>query len=207
MRVLATTVAALSCGGGGSGEGRARAGDTLVDTVDVDLSADSALQVDSLVMPPFPEGRGGRLVTASAGRDTLAGSWPVRAGVCAEPPSVQVMSETGEVGTMLLLLLPDSGAATTEYPIHRSDTALGSGEARLAVQLFRASRPAAYEVRRGVATLERLGRRRADGRFTATLRNVTTRDSVFYAGVFRDVPVDSLPPELCATAADTSVAG
>ena len=201
--MLVGTVVTLSCGGNGTGAG---ARHSLADSPDFAVSVDSAVPPDSLVMPAFPDAKGGHLVTASAGRDTLAGSWPVRAGRCAEPPSLQLMSETGQVGTMLLLFLPDSGPATIDYPIQPSDTALGPGAARLAVQLFRTPRPAAYEVRRGVVTLERVERQRVSGRFTAALRNVTTRDSVLYAGVFRDARIDSLPAELCEAAADTTIA-
>lgn len=158
--------------------------------------ADSVVVRDTLVMPAYPDAEAGRLVTRSDGRDTLVGSWRARAGVCAEPELLQLIADEGEIGTIVLVHRPDGGSWETGYPVRAPDSTLAAGTGRLGVQVFRHRRAVALQAVAGSVVVERAPPA-LDGRFAVTLRNVTTFDSVLYAGVFQGISVDSLPAGLC----------
>lgn len=201
-RVLLLAAVAAACAGSGDAPAGAAGTDSAPTGGEVDREEIVQAQ-DSLVMPELPRAEPGRLVTASAGRDSLDGSWPAAAHRCLAPPSLLIMSEEGDVGVALLLALPDSGAVPDSFPVHHPDTALVAGHARVAVQVFHARRPAALEGHGGSVRLERADGP-VSGTFAVQLRNMVRFDSVLVRGVFRRLPLDTLPAALCVHEADTT---
>lgn len=208
-RLLLVLMSAACTGSGDAPEAR-DAGDTdrkgeVLLSPDSLLQAAGPVEADSLMMPDLPPAESGRLVVASAGRDSLSGSWGALAHRCLEPPSLLVMSEGTDIGMALLLALPDSGPPPDSFTVRHADTLLVPGHARVAVQVFHARRPAALEGSGGTVVLDRRDGP-VSGTFTASVRNMTTFDSVLVRGVFHRLPLDTLPPDFCRHDLDTTTA-
>lgn len=189
----------MACGGGG-GAAAAIGGDSLA------AGDSAAVVVDSASGEPLhPEPVRGRLVARTAGTGALAGSWRARVGRCDRPRSLQIASDGDSVDVLLLLLLPDSGEPTREYPVMERDSAPPGGgqpHARIGVQRL-GYMVASYQGASGAVRLDHLNRT-ASGSFDLMLREALNWDTVRYLGTFADLPVEPWSPEICGSPADSS---
>ncbi len=196
MRTLALLIAAMACGQGAGGGAAAVGGDDSLAAAAVDSASGE---------PRRPEPVRGRLVARTVGTGALGGSWRARVGRCDRPRSLQIASDGDSVDVLLLLLLPDSGEWTREYPVIERDSAPPGGgqpHARVGVQRL-GYLVASYQGTSGSVLLERLNRT-GSGSFDLMLREATTWDSVRYLGTFADLPVEPWSPEMCGSPADSS---
>lgn len=154
---------------------------------------------DSIEMPAYPAPERGHLVTLSAGAFDLGGDWSATAGVCAEPPLLQVVATAAGIGAIILVQLPDSGNPVMTYPIQLVDSGLPKPPAaQIGVQMLQEG-ASGFQAHAGSVVVQDLGRH-ATGRFAVTLRETRAERSVKYAGVFDRIPVESLPPDECRRA-------
>ncbi len=151
-----------------------------------------------------PVARAGALVTrALAEAGPLSGRWRPQAGVCAQPPSLQLLAQSDSVDFLLLLYLPPDSAAAGTYVAEATTRAAPQARtARLGVQQVRYAN-LAYEATSGTVRLERLDHL-ATGRFDVTLQEAPSHRTMRYLGVFDAIPVDSLGGPACQFAAPDS---
>jgi hypothetical protein len=145
------------------------------------------------------------LVARAAGTSALGGSWRARVGTCDHPRSVQIATDGDSVDVLFLLLLPDSGEPTREYPVMERDSAPPGGDrphARAGVQRL-GYLVASYQGTSGAVLLDHLNRT-ASGSFDLMLREAITWDTVRYLGTFADLPVAPGSLEICGSPADSS---
>jgi hypothetical protein len=147
-----------------------------------------------------PPARAGVLVTRTpADRTVLNGQWRPQAGVCASPPSFQLLAQGDSVDVLLLVNLPRDTVATGTYAVQApQDTAAPGRTARIGVQELRYGQMA-YQGIRGTVQLERLDQLAA-GRFDVTLQETPSHREVRYLGVFDAVPVETLGVAPCRLA-------
>ncbi len=154
---------------------------------------------DSLTMPGIPEPRRRYLTAVSDGPYLLDGSWEAVAGMCQDPPMLEVVGQQPGIGTLVLLQLPPAGQRVTRYPIRIVER--GAPEppaAQVGVQVFR-DRAIAFQATDGEVEIYGFDTR-VSGRFRVTLREIGSGDSAKYAGVFHEVAVGPLPEEQCEAA-------
>ena len=147
-----------------------------------------------------PRARAGMLVARTvANRGELNGQWRPQAGVCASPPSFQLLAQGDSVDVLLLLNLPQGTAASGTYAVQApQDTAPQGRTARIGAQEMR-SADLAYQGISGTVQLERLDRLAA-GRFDVTLQETPSHRQIRYLGVFDAVPVETLDVAACRLA-------
>jgi hypothetical protein len=185
-------VLAAACGGSG----------------DDDTAADSTLVRDpaaqALPDPDLPPVARGRLALRSTGPIAFAGQWDAQAGLCAEPPMLQVVVQEQLDGLILLLLLPAEGSRTVAYPVTRVDEGRPGPVAQVGVQRIIEGRPASWLAEDGAVELHAWEGRRLSGRFRLTMRDINSSEPSRVAGAFFSIAVVDLPPEYC-TASDSTI--
>lgn len=177
-----------ACGGG-------RASGPVADSSTGETTPAEAAAPDTT----FPVAQRGTLIARSVLPGPLGGTWKLEAGVCHQPPTLQLRGLGDSVDVMLLLQLPAQGAATGTYVIAApDDTVAASRTARLGVQKVLYA-DVAYRGERGSVELNRLDDL-VSGRFDVVLRDDVSADTVRYLGVFDRIPVDSLSGPACRAA-------
>lgn len=167
---------------------------------EADAVGDTTPAVEGAPDTTYPPPRRGAVIARSASPGPLSGAWRARAGVCSDPPSLQLLGRSDSVDVMILLRLPARGSATGVYAVAApEDTTATPRTARLGVQKVMYM-DLAYRSERGTVELNRLDQL-ASGRFDVVLREVTSQDTVRYLGVFERIRVDSLPASDCQAAA------
>ncbi len=190
LLVLWGAVALSACGA----EPAAQA--VLTDSAEADVEQRPMARV----MPDYPTPVRGRLVTRSAGHEDLDGEWPARAGTCEESQTLRLIAGEERAGTILLFYLPPEGERATSYPVVPVDSTVPEPPAvRAGIQLLGTRMGDSYQAFDGTVEVTELDRR-VSGRLALHVRNIDTRDTVLYAGVFEGVRVRPLPEEECATA-------
>jgi len=168
-------------------------------------SAATPLPPDSLPpMPKYPEPGRGRLAALSAGAERpIQGEWPAEAGICEQPPMLQVVSQVPGTGTIVLLALPE-GNRVTSYPVALVGTGLPTPPAaQVGVQMFAGGMPAAYQASDGAVEIYAF-EKTVSGRFGVTLRHISTNQKIRYAGAFKGIPLKALDQTHCALADSTA---
>ena len=190
MRAVAWLVLLTACGGGRAG------------APDAQAVGDSA-PAQAVTPPPdttYPPRRRGALIARSAIPSPLSGGWRATAGLCSEPPSLQLLAPGDSVDVIILLRSPAGGWVTGAYAVVApEDTTDAPGTARMGVQRVLYV-DQAYRSERGSVELSRLDRL-ASGRFDVVLRELSSEDTLRYLGVFDRIRVDSLPAAECQAAA------
>jgi hypothetical protein len=155
-------------------------------------------------MPPFPEGRGGRLVTVTAGDYDLGGDWEIDAGLCGEMGILEMYAGASGVRTALLLHMPDGGSLGT-YPVVAASLDFPDAPAALiAVQVFREPEAFGFQAFTGELELSDFGAS-VSGRFNVTLREIGMDLFTHFVGVFEEIPVELLTPDYCQTIRESTV--
>jgi hypothetical protein len=148
-----------------------------------------------------PLARAGMLVTrAPSEPGTLDGRWRPHAGVCATPPTLQLLVQSDSLDLLLLLNLPEDSAPVGTYAVVLpTDTAGPAAHtAQIGVQQMRYT-DLAYQGSAGTVRLERLDRS-ASGTFDATLQEAPSHRTFRFLGVFDAIPVDTLGAAACRLA-------
>lgn len=151
-------------------------------------------------MPSFPSPARGRLAAQSAGGPAeIKGEWAAEAGVCEQPPMLQVVAQVEGTGTIVLLALPEKNRVT-DYPV----TTVGNGlptppAAQVGVQVFRKQGPAAYQASEGSVEIYAY-EKTVSGRFGVTMRQISSNERIRYAGAFREIPIKQLDKSYCTVA-------
>jgi len=148
-----------------------------------------------------PVARAGMLVTRAASeRGALDGQWRPHAGVCATPPSFQLLVQSDSVDVLLLVSLPQDSAPSGTYVVtDLSDTAPPARAARIGVQEVRYA-DLTYQGIAGTVRIERLDRA-ATGTIDVTLQETPSHQTFRFRGIFDAVPVDTLAAAVCRPAA------
>src|SRR5262249_18300616 len=113
-----------------------------------------------------------QLAAQSAGGELdIRGEWPAEAGICDQPPMLQVVAQVKGAGTIVLLSLP-AGNRVTSYPVKlRLPGQQGIPEApasQVGVQMFRPQGPVAYQGAEGSVDIYGYAKT-VSGRFAVTL--------------------------------------
>ncbi len=218
MRRLAPLLLALLCTWSlGCGEQPAER-DAATQASEVEGASSGPIVVEPLPgMPPFPAPRRGFLVVTSAGPHSIEGAWRARAGMCDDPPMLQVLAEEQGIGVLVLLQLPPAGERITEYPITLVE-GLGAfpqpPAAQLAVQLLADRNVFGFQGDAGRVEIYGFGElldridprdRAVSGRFAVTVREIRTQQRVQVAGVFDGVGVTPLPADQCRQAREAGI--
>lgn len=156
-------------------------------------------------MPAFPSPARGKLAAVSAGAPLeIEGEWKAEAGVCDQPPMLQVVAQVEGTGTIVLLALPEKDRVT-DYPIKiATGTGLPAAPAsQIGVQVFRKSGPAAYQASEGSVEIYAY-EKAVSGRFAVTMRQISSNDRIRYAGAFREIPIKQMDKAYCAVADSAS---
>ncbi len=110
---------------------------------------------------------------------------------------LEVVAEQPGVGTLVLLQLPQADSRLTRYPVTVVDVgAPAPPAAQVAVQLFQERAAYAYQALEGEVEVYGFDER-ISGRFAVTLREISSDESLRYAGVFHGIPIEVLPEEQC----------
>src|SRR5260370_19428934 len=159
-------------------------------------------------MPAFPTAQGGRLVVRSSGPSgspDLGREWTAQAGICDTPSTLQISAEQPGAGGVLVRVALSS-QKTTSYlivpVIQGSSTAPG---AQMGVQVYTKVGSFAYQAQDGSVDVSSF-RSNVTGRFAVTLTEITSNARLRFVGSFRDIPVMTLDPSLCAPASPPSLA-
>ena len=147
-----------------------------------------------------PPARPGTLVARSVQEDGApGGSWRLRAGVCTDPPSFQLLAQSDSTDLLMVLHLPRDTAAVGTYVVAGpTDTTLRARTARMGIQEVRYA-DISYQATSGTVQLDRLDRVAA-GRFDVMLHGMPTHQTTRYLGVFDAIPVDTLGAAACRVA-------
>ncbi|GIW52866.1 MAG: hypothetical protein KatS3mg081_2221 [Gemmatimonadales bacterium] len=155
-------------------------------------AAESVLLAE--VTPPQPVA--GKWVGRTPLREVLTGALPVRAGRCADPPSVQVMAQGDSIDALVVVYFGVAGGETGEYRVvPRDQPPPQSGYARVGVQRV-GYVSHFYEAVEGFVILEELGRS-VRGRVEVVLREVSSWEKIRYAAVFSAPGLEPWPEEYC----------
>jgi hypothetical protein len=175
---------------------------TKDDGESVDLEA-SVRQGPLPPMPSFPSPQREHLVTVSAGwRDTVDGSWRARAVICERPRALQLVAKDSVVGTIALFHLAPDGDLAPEYAVTVSNRGHPPAPAvQMGVLVTGGTMARAFQAVNGTAVLEELSGV-VTGRFSVTLREVDSNDSLRWVGVFLEVPVEPASATDCAAVAE-----
>lgn len=154
----------------------------------------------AIPMPEYPAPERGKLVGVSAGPHSLDGAWPVRAGICADPPLLIVEASERGMGTVILLSLPPEGERITAYPVETAESGLPSPPgSRVGVQLLR---DGVWQFRATGGEVEVSSfAHQVSARFAVTLREVVSEATVQFAGALQVEPLVPLPEGYCGMAA------
>lgn len=140
---------------------------------------------------------------SAGGTDTLLGSWPARAAACDEPPALQVLAQSQDVGTLILLHLAQPIPDQSSYPVAVPDSGFPSPPAaQVAAQLTMPGSVRAFQAVNGTVELTALDAT-VSGRFAVTLRETESQDSLRYVGVFEGIPIGRAAAADCAAMAGT----
>ena len=158
--------------------------------------ADSTAPAAAVPDTTFPAAQRGALVIRSALPGPFSGEWRPMAGVCREPPGLQLLASGDSVDVVLFVRWEPDGAPGGSYPVATpEDTTLAPRIARIGVQLVSYA-DRALRGERGWVELSRLDQV-VSGRFDVVLGGFSAPDTVRYLGVFDQIPVDSLPDLAC----------
>lgn len=184
MRWATWLVLLVACGGG------------RASSPEADAEGDAAQAPVTSPDTTFPAPRRGALIVRSALPGPFGGEWEPMAGVCASPPSLQLLASGDSVDVVVLLRLAGEGSATGTYAVPSpDDTTAADRTARVGVQLVSYA-DRALRAGRGWVELSRLDRL-VSGRFDVVLEGFSSPDTVRYLGVFDRIQVDSLPEFAC----------
>lgn len=162
-----------------------------------DVAEGSPAQRVVLDMPDYPAAKGERLVTVSAGKHDLGGSWRPRAGVCSGPDLLIMRAGDGGIGVIVLLVLPEERERVTKYLAVMSGPILPEPRvSRVGVQLLAGESSFGFQASDGVVEISEIDRT-LSGRFAVTLRDVDTDEAIKYVGVFQQIPIEELPGDQC----------
>jgi len=187
----------MACGGQGAQSDDARID---YDTVNTLLTVEQHPP-----MPPFPEARGGRLVTMTAGDYDLNGVWEVEVGLCGEIGILEIYAGPSGLRTAILLHIPKGDSLGT-YPVVAAALDFPDAPAALiAVQVYKDSEAFGFQAFSGELELSDFGAR-VSGRFNVTLREIGMDLFTHFVGVFEDILVNPLSPDYCRVLRDSTVA-
>ncbi len=156
-------------------------------------------------MPPFPEARGGRLVTVTAGDYDLSGVWEIDAGFCGEIGVLEIYAGPSGLRTAILLHVTEGDSLGT-YPVVAAALDFPDAPASLiAVQVFENPEAFGFQAFSGELELSDFGAR-VSGRFNVTLREIGMDLFTRFVGVFEDIMIDQLSPDYCRVLRDSTVA-
>jgi hypothetical protein len=165
---------------------------------------DEDAPVPPLEMPDYPVQQRGRLVGRAAGPYEIDGAWEARAGICEDPPMLQVVAQEPGTGTLVLLQLPPEGERVTSYPVALIETGFPEAPAsQIGVQLFVGRNSYAFQAMEGDVEVYAFGER-VSGRYAVSLREIGSGDTALYAGVFHAVPIEPIPEEQCLAAKEAA---
>lgn len=186
----------MACGGQGSQSDDAG--------IDYD-TVGTLLTVEQLpAMPTYPEARGGRLVTVTAGDYDLSGIWEIDAGFCAEIGVLEIYAGPSGLRTAILLHVPEGDSLGT-YPVVAAALDFPDAPAALiGVQVFENPEAFGFQAFSGELELSDFGAR-VSGRFNVTLREIGMDLFTHFVGVFEEVLVDPLSPDYCRVLRDSTV--
>jgi hypothetical protein len=154
-------------------------------------------------MPPYPPARRGRLVAQSAGDHDITGSWRTTAGLCDQEGTLEIYAGPQGFSTALLLYLPEEDRVG-EYPVVAASAAPPDAPAALiAVQAFADPDAYGFQAYHGLLELTEFGEK-VSGRFTSTLREISTDILTHYVGVFQGISLEPLPADYCRVLEDSA---
>lgn len=192
IRALALTVTAATMLACESDAGGGTAAETAVEPVEPD-TPDTVV-----VVPEYPAPRRGSFVAVVDGQYPLGGSWEARAGLCDDPPMLQLTAGGADLGVIVLLHVPGADTAReTSYPVSAPDSAWPvAPAAQIGLQVYHDRELHTFRGDSGMVEVYRFGDR-VSARLEAALRETGGRARVGYAAVFERVPVTPLGPERC----------
>ncbi len=196
------TIAVLSTGvlllaGCSAGEEPPAEEESLRDLTQRQEDEEAALPMPD--MPGIPGTRRGHLTVQSASRSApdIQGSWEAVGLLCTDPPMLQVIGGDPETQAIVLLQYPASGDREVSYPVVVPDYGVPVPPmAQVGVQLFRGRASYAYQGMDGTVEVSRFDDL-VSGQFTVNLRDITSDDTVRFAGAFQDVRFDFIPEQDC----------